>query len=205
MTVEPSRLIRDRSTQAATLIQQMHATPTAWVPMSSANLSRTVRRALRTLACSLPVLAACDSTGPVRNEATFTGTWAGVSWAGSAHAGFYPTEQDTLWVTGMTPPGASMASSFVSFGVPYRGVGTYSVDPANSHYTYLVGGDVRVGSYAIPQGSVGEVVIEEHTATHIRGTVDMPMVHVFGEAPVGSEARFQGAFRATIVFVGQGG
>jgi hypothetical protein len=104
----------------------------------------------------------------------------------------------------MTPPGASMASSFVSFGVPHSSVGTYSVDPANSHYTYLVGGDVRVGSYAIPQGSVGEVVIEEHTATHIRGTVDMPMVHVSGEAPVGPAARFQGAFRATLVFVGQG-
>jgi hypothetical protein len=167
--------------------------------MRTEDLCRALRRALHTLACSLPVLAACDSTGPAVPKATFTGTWAGEAWAGSAFAGFYPTEQDTLWVTGSTPPGSPMSSSYVSFGVPYNGVGTYDVHPANAHYTYLVGGDVRVGSYAIPEGSVGVLVIEERTATHVRGTVDLPMVHVFSEAPVGSEARFQGVFRARLM------
>jgi hypothetical protein len=167
--------------------------------MGTRNHCGTLRRALHTLAVSLPVLAACDSTGPVRADATFTGTWAGAAWAGSAFAGFHPTEQDTLWVSGSTPPGSSMASSYVSFGVQYSGVGTYDVHPANAHYTYLVGGDVRVGSYAIPEDSVGVLVIEERTATHIRGTVDLPMVHVYGEAPVGSTARFQGVFRAALM------
>jgi hypothetical protein len=69
---------------------------------------------------------------------------------------------------------------------------------------WTLGGDIRVASCAIPQGGVGEVVIEEHTATHIRGTVDMPMAHVFGEAPVRPEARFQEALGATLLPVGQG-
>jgi hypothetical protein len=166
--------------------------------MVTGNRCGTMRRALHTLAVSLPLLAACDSTGPARADATFTGTWAGASWAGSAFAGFYPTEQDTLWVTGSTPPGSSMPSSYVSFGVQYNGAGTYDVHPANARYIYLVGGDVSVASYAIPAGSVGVLVIEERTETHVRGTVDLPMIHVSGEAPVGSTARFQGVFRAAL-------
>lgn len=154
--------------------------------------------AVLALLLALPVLAACDSTGPVPGAGGFTATWKGQPWLGTAEATFNSTEQDTLWIIGASPPGAQMVLSFMTARVVYTGPGTYTVGPGDAEFTYLVGGDVRSAAYGVGAGTAGQLVIEERTEDEIRGSVDLPMVHVYGLAPGGLQARFQGSFRARI-------
>jgi hypothetical protein len=143
-------------------------------------------------------LTACDATGPTPADTGFVASWGGQPWTGSAHASYYPTQQDTLFISGSNPPGSNMPLSYVAFRIIPDGSGTYVLGPGEAEFVYLIGGDVRTSAYTLGQGGTGTVVIEQLTATRVRGSVNFPMLNVYGSAPLGAEATFHGSFDARI-------
>jgi hypothetical protein len=141
-------------------------------------------------------MTACDATGPTPADTSFVASWGGQSWTGTAHASYYPTPQDTLFISGWNPPGSDMPVSYVSFRIIPDGSGTYELGPGEAEFVYLVGGDVRTSAYTLGQGGTGTVVIEQLTAMRVRGSVNFPMLNVYGEAPLGADATFHGSFDA---------
>jgi hypothetical protein len=85
--------------------------------------------------------------------------------------------------------------SFVTFAVPFSGVGPYPLD--NGVLYYLVGGDVVAATY--DAGGEGTVLLSLITEEQVVGAVSFDASASSAQAPVGPAAAFSGTFEAEIV------
>lgn len=149
-------------------------------------------------------LAGCDPVAPEDPDSMFEATWAAEDWLGDAEVMLY-AGQDSLFVWGGSPPRLANASSpwhyygtTIHVEVAYDGPGSYTVDSGMASVDYLLDGDVLTARYAIPDGRTGTLVIEEATATWIRGTVAFDVEPTMHSSPAGESARFEGTFEAPL-------
>ena len=156
-------------------------------------------------------LTGCESPTAAEREATFTGSWAGRPWHGSASATLFPDgSSDTLYVHGSSPPNAgSMPHQVVTFRIAgFTGPGTYQLEPADVTFRELVGGDVVVASYAGAGSPAGTIMVTRYDrmARVVEGAVHARTVFTYGHALHGTSAEFSnGAFQAHLFTVGAAG
>lgn len=156
-------------------------------------------------------LAGCESPTAAPPEATFTASWAGSPWHGSASATLFPAgSSDTLYVHGSSPPNAgSMPHQVVTFRIAgFTGPGTYQLEAADVTFRELVGGDVVVATYAGAGSPAGTIVVTRYdgVARVVEGGVHARTVFTYGHALHGTGAEFSnGVFRAQLFTVGAAG
>lgn len=134
--------------------------------MPNALNPRTVRATTAAIALLAISSGACtDSNGPLPEEATFTGRWAGRAWVGEAGATLLDGGEaaDTLYIVGTTPVNAGqMPLESIRIRVVFRGVGEYVLGRGTTDWAELVeltGGDVVHATYTVGQVSSGTLRI----------------------------------------------
>jgi hypothetical protein len=168
-------------------------------------LALTVGRICGALLLTAVGAAGCTPTEP-GDTATFEGSWAGRPWRGDAHVSFYPAP-DSMWIvgSGTVEVGTGAERQRIPAGVristAYRGPGTYELKPGDAEVSYLIGGDVRTAAYGIAGAQRGTLVIEERTASRLRGQVSFDATSLMENSPVGATARFEGRFDARIITI----
>ena len=158
-----------------------------------------IRSTLRT-ACvaAIAALAACVSAtdaGP-RLEGRFSGSWAGERFAGDGSAVIV---NDSLYLNGGSPGGA-MSPRVVEIRIAdFDGPGEYTLEPGAGAVRYLLGGDVITGTYSIPPGATGTLVVTEVDGAEVVGRVEFEAAaQPNGQAPVGDRGVFEADFRGRV-------
>lgn len=159
-------------------------------------VGRGARLGVLVLACAL---AGCsESTGLDEGETGIEATWAGKRWSGDAGATL--AHGDTLYLYGSTPRNAGqLPAQGVRFRVVFRGPGSYSLGRGDAELDYLVGGDVVSAQYVTTRANAGTMQVTEYANGWLAGTVSFDAeLGPSSYAPVGTRARFEGAFRARV-------
>lgn len=146
------------------------------------------------------ILASCDPVGPQVLDAEFRATWAGQPWHGAAGAS---VDGDTIRISGTavsrTGPGEKTnIPTLLLVRAPGVEEGSYVLEPGAAQLLYLLGGDVVTAVYASSSDPGNHLVIEQVTATTVRGTIAFEALSDQEHAPEGVRARFEGQFEAPL-------
>lgn len=145
------------------------------------------------------LLTGCDPVGPEGPDAEFRATWAGQPWHGSATAFL---DGDTIEISGAAVSRSGLGAktyipTMLRVRVP-REEGSYPLGAGAAQLLYLVGGDMITAAYASSGGVGNSLVLEQVTATSVRGTISFEGLSTREHAPEGARARFEGRFEAHI-------
>jgi Family of unknown function (DUF6252) len=134
-----------------------------------------------------------DHTAPEYRLGSIIAKRNGLYWNGSA-AFVLEVSSDTLQIS--TSPGQGSFRMRIKFD----GTGSYSLIKNQANYVDLLGGDVVISEYAIPENVVGHLTISKYNKMTqvIEGTFETTLQKKRGEPDLVDTMNFEGSFSGEI-------